>query len=67
MIIYLKDSLQLLVDVYLKDLDRSTVFRETLTNTNYVEVFSKVDDLITEFKKKVPDIMKYAELLKDSI
>lgn len=66
MIIYLKDSLQLLVDVDLKDLDRSTVFRETLTNANYVEVFSKVDELIIEFKKKVPDVIRYAELLKES-
>lgn len=66
MIIYLKGSLQLLVDVHLKDLDRSTVFRETLTNANYVEVFSKVDELIIEFKKKVPDVIRYAELLKES-
>lgn len=67
MIIYLKDSLRLLVDVDLKDLDRSTVFRETLTNANYVEVFSKVDELIIEFKKKVPNIARYVELLKESI
>ena len=66
MIIYLKASLQLLVDVDLKDLDRSTVFRETLANANYVEVFSKVDELIIEFKKKVPDVIRYAELLKES-
>lgn len=67
MIVRLNDSLQLLVEVYLKDLDRSTVFRETLTNDNYAEVFSKVDELIIEFKKKVPDVIRYAELLKESI
>lgn len=66
MIVRLSDSLQLLVEVYLKDLDRSTVFRETLTNANYVEVFSKVDELIIEFKKKIPDVIRYAELLKES-
>lgn len=66
MIVRLSDSLQLLVEVYLKDLDRSTVFRETLTSANYVEVFSKVDELVIEFKKKVPDVIRYAELLKES-
>lgn len=67
MIVRLSDSLQLLVDVDLKDLDRSTVFRETLTSSNYEEVFSKVDELIIEFKKKVPDVIRYAELLKENV
>lgn len=29
-------------------------------------MFSEVDELIIEFKKKVPDVIRYAELLKES-
>ena len=37
------------------------------SSATQLEVFSKVDELIIEFKKKVPNIARYVELLKESI
>lgn len=66
MIISLNNGLHLVVQVDSSDESLISVFSAILNKGNYKRVFDNVDDLITEFKEKVPDILTYAELLKES-
>lgn len=68
--ISLSNTLELVVTLYEDfendDFERAVIFNKVITNENYENVFSEVDELIETFRKNVLDTESYVTALKDS-